>query len=69
MKRFLLLVTIFLFPLVVFGQNNNLLNDANDLFTAGDYSAAVKKYQEAVNKLTGEDRKIAQIRLISAQTY
>ena len=63
MKRFLLIVTVSLFPLVVFGQSNNLLKDAQDLFAAGDYSAAVTKFQEAVDKLSGEVRNIAQIQL------
>ncbi len=68
MRRFLSLVVVFLFPLVVFGQNSSLLKDAQDLFAAGDYSAAVTKFQEAVNKLSGRERNIAQIQLGTAQT-
>ena len=68
MRRFLLLVATFLFPLVAFSQNSSLLKDAQDLFAAGDYSAAVTKFQEAVNKLSGRERNIAQIQLGTAQT-
>ena len=68
MKRFLLLFPVLLFPLVAFSQNSSLLKDAQDLFAAGDYSAAVTKFQEAVNKLSGRERNIAQIQLGAAQT-
>ena len=68
MRRFLSLVVVFLSSLVAFGQNSSLLKDAQDLFAAGDYSAAVTKFQEAVNKLSGRERNIAQIQLGTAQT-
>lgn len=69
MKRFLLLLSILLlFPLITFAQNSSLLKDAQDLFTAGDYYAALTKYQEAVKKLSGRDRNIAQIQLGMAKT-
>ena len=68
MRKILLLVATFLFPLVAFSQNSSLLKDAQDLFAAGDYSAAVTKFQEAVNKLSGRERNIAQIQLGTAQT-
>lgn len=68
MRRFLLTVTALLFSLVAFSQSGNILKDAQDLFAAGNYSAAVTKFQEAVNKLSGRDRNIAQLQLATART-
>ncbi len=68
MRKILLLLSTLLFPLGAFSQNSSLLNDAQDLFASGDYSAAVTKFQEAVNKLSGRERNIAQIQLSMAQT-
>lgn len=67
MRRFLSLVFVFLFPLTAFGQNSSLLKDAQDLFAAGDYSTAVAKFQEAVDKLSGRERTIAQLQLAVAK--
>lgn len=68
MKRLLLLVTTCLFPLIAFSQNSSLLKDAQDLFAAGNYSSAVNKFQEAMNKLSGRERNIAQLQLSTAKT-
>ncbi len=68
MKRLLLLVTTCLFPLIAFSQNSSLLKDAQDLFAAGNYSSAVIKFQEAMNKLSGRERNIAQLQLSTAKT-
>ena len=68
MRKIMLWVTMFLFPLVAVCQNSSLIKDAQDLFAAGDYSAAVVKFQEAVNKLSGRERNIAQIQLGTART-
>lgn len=69
MKRILLLLSTFLLlPLIAFAQNSSLLKEAQDLFAAGNYSAAVAKYQEAVSKLSGRDRNIAQLQLGMAKT-
>ena len=68
MKRIVLVVATLLIPLILFGQNSGLLKDAQDLFAAGNYSAAVTKFQEAVNKLSGRDRNIAQLQLATART-
>ena len=63
MKRLFLLFIILLFPLILFGQNSSILKDAQDLFAAGNYSAAVGKFQEVVNKLSGKERNIASLQL------
>lgn len=68
MKRIVLVVATLLISLILFGQNSGLLKDAQNLFAAGNYSAAVTKFQEAVNKLSGRDRNIAQLQLATART-
>ena len=68
MKRIVLIFITSLLPLVLLGQNSSLLKDAQDLFADGNYSAAVSKFQEAVNKLSGKDQKIAQLQLATART-
>ena len=68
MKRIVLVVVTLLFPFILSGQNSDILKDAQDLFAAGKYSDAVTKFQEAVNKLSGRDRNIAQLQLATAKT-
>lgn len=68
MKKIVLVVATLLIPLILFGQNSSLLKDAQDLFAAGNYTAAVTKFQEAVNKLSGRERNIAQLQLATART-
>lgn len=68
MKRLLLIIATLIIPLFAQGQNSSLLKDAQDLFAAGNYSAAVAKFQESVNKLSGRERNIAQLQLSTAKT-
>jgi len=67
MKRILTIVLCFLLSLSLWGQNSELLKSAQNLFAAGDYSSAVTKYQECVKKLSGKDKNIAQMQLVTAQ--
>lgn len=66
MKRSVLVIASLLLPLIVLGQNGDLLKDAQELFSAGNYSAAVTKFKEAVNKLSGKEQRIAQLQLGTA---
>ena len=66
MKRSVLVIASLLLPLIVLGQNGDLLKDAQALFSAGNYSASVTKFKEAVNKLSGKEQRIAQLQLGTA---
>ena len=68
MKRFLVIFLSVFLPVLAWGQENPLLTKAQELFAAGDYPAAVEKYQECVKKLDGKDKRIAQMQLVSAQS-
>lgn len=67
MRRRILVVIGLLIPLFGMGQNSSVLKDAQGLFAAGNYSAAVTKYQEAVNTLSGRERAIAQLQMSTAK--
>ena len=68
MKRYIFLMFGLFFSLIINGQNNSLLKDAQSLFASGNYTAAVSKYKECVNKLSGRERNIAQVQLLSAES-
>ena len=67
MRKALTLLLLILVPMVLWGQDSQLLKTADDLFASGKYSAATEKYQECVRSLSGQEKRIAEMGLRRSQ--
>lgn len=66
MKQIIIFFFIYIFPLSVYCQVNNL-EEGNQCFNEGDYICAESKYKEAFKTALGKDKQITEIKIQRAK--